>query len=103
MPRFHLNVRNTPQLVVDDEGHDWPDADAALRNARRAAVELLVGAIRGENGLSIADGQIEITDASGRLVSTVTFREMLADRHRAPLTTGGAPPLSVIVGKPEHE
>ena len=40
MPRFYFDVREGARFAPDDEGLEFPDLDAAERNAAEAAAEI---------------------------------------------------------------
>ena len=73
MPIFYLHIRDGGELVEDPEGIDFPDLDAARREAVAAAREMLAEKILA--GEEVDGQQIEICDDEGRLLAKVPFRE----------------------------
>ncbi len=72
---FYFNVRSEESYDMDDEGIDLPSLEAAKCEARKSAREMVAE-------LVLHDGRIdgmrfEITDASGYLLATVPFRDVI--------------------------
>jgi hypothetical protein len=40
MPRFYFDIREDPLFIPDDEGTEFPDLDAAEREAAEAAAQI---------------------------------------------------------------
>ena len=75
MPLFYLHIRDAEELVEDTEGIDLPDLDAARSEAVRGARDIIASAVRAGG---LLDGQrIEITDAEGRLLASVPFKDVI--------------------------
>jgi hypothetical protein len=70
---FYLHIRDGDLLLMDVEGQDFPDVEAAHSEAVRSAREMLAEKLKlGE----IVDGQeIEIVDEAGDVVSVVPLKE----------------------------
>ena len=73
MPRYFFNIRNHDNdKIVDDEGVDLPDLEAAKEEARYDIIDLL-------NSRSIALGNewhqwsIDICDDGGNVLAVVPF------------------------------
>ena len=75
MPLFFFNLRN--DLDADDlEGTDLPNLAAARERARAYAVNMAAASIQEHQRLNL-DHRIEIADASGAVLETVYFRDVL--------------------------
>jgi hypothetical protein len=62
-------------LILDPEGTEMPDLDAALTEAERSARELLADLLKSG---SVLDGQMfEISDADGTVLARLPFRNVL--------------------------
>jgi hypothetical protein len=82
MPRFHLNIRNGHGFTPDEQGQELPGPEAARAAAVDGARDLMCADLMlGELDLR---GQIEITDASGQLIDTVRFGDLVAVRTPEP-------------------
>jgi hypothetical protein len=73
MPRYFFHVRGGPVEAEDEEGSELPDATAAERYAIVAARELLAAAVI--EGRLPLDERIDINDASGRRLQSLSFGE----------------------------
>ena len=72
MPHFYLNLRNDVELM-DPEGLEAESVEAARNAAIRGARDIMAEDMRcGEMRLS---EQIDVVDESGRVVTTVAFRD----------------------------
>ena len=75
MPRFYFNIRDGDALIEDPDGSDLRDLDVARAEALAAAREILANRLRSNQ---ILDGQrIEITDATGDLLATVSLKAVI--------------------------
>jgi hypothetical protein len=82
MPRFHLNIRNGHGFTPDEQGQELSGLEAARAAAVEGARDLMCADLTlGELDLR---GQIEITDASGRLIETVRFGDLVVIRTMEP-------------------
>jgi hypothetical protein len=73
MPLYHFNIRNDVE-VDDEEGAELPDEAAAREYAIENARVLACDAIR-QNGMVNLDHRLEVTDAEGKPLFEVTYRE----------------------------
>jgi uncharacterized protein DUF6894 len=78
MPRFFLHVRSNGHSVIDREGTEFADLEAALREAVRGAREIVAARI--QSGETIEDEVIDVTDSDGVTVASVR----LIDQVRLP-------------------
>ena len=75
MPRFYFNIRDGDALIEDPDGSDLRDLDVARAEALAAAREILANRLRSNQ---ILDGQrIEITDATGEVLATVSLKDVI--------------------------
>ncbi|HWA19853.1 MAG TPA: helix-turn-helix transcriptional regulator [Devosia sp.] len=75
MPRFFLNIREGKKLIPDEEGIDAPDLTATRQHALQDIREILAERIRAGEAL---DGSLlEITDAKGRKLDSIPFRDVI--------------------------
>jgi len=72
MPRFYFHVFND-EAVLDEEGADLPDWEAARTRAIASARALACDSI--QKGHLNLDHRIEVVDETDKRVMTVTFRE----------------------------
>jgi hypothetical protein len=75
MPRFFFHVRDGDDLSRDEEGQEFPDVEAARREAVSSNREMLSERIL--HGGSINHRQIEIADETGHVVEVVSTSEVL--------------------------
>ena len=68
MPIYYFNVRAGSALTLDEDGAEFPDAAAAVHEARIAVLELAKDRLR--NGLDAIS--IDTCDSTGRAIATVT-------------------------------
>lgn len=73
--RYHFHIRDSGDLIRDDEGSELPDIAAARQEARASACDLVTEDLRSR--LCVQDRQIEIADASGRVLETLPLRSVL--------------------------
>lgn len=73
MPRYFLHLHNRLSPVLDEEGQDLPDLEAA----RSEAIHNIRGLLSAElkEGAIDFGGRIEIYDERGMLVDTVPFAQ----------------------------
>jgi hypothetical protein len=86
MPRFFFNMRVEGALVIDDDGTELPDLDAAVEDAKGGARDLIASQIRA-NSPSILENSFEINDDHGQLLRTVQFAEGLRKDFRLAIKT----------------
>lgn len=75
MPRFYFHLYNDI-IATDEEGRELPDAEAARAEAIAEAREMMTEAVL--KGEVILSHRIVIADESGKVVSTVTYRDAVA-------------------------
>jgi hypothetical protein len=75
MPLFFMNIRNAAGFVLDDEGQELPDLDAARAEAIGGIRSVLAEEVRA--GVLNLHGQIEIRDADDALLAVVPYSEAL--------------------------
>jgi uncharacterized protein DUF6894 len=80
MPRYYFHVRSANDTVLDEEGDDLPDLEAAHRQALASARELLGNAIKA--GRDPVPESIVIADALGLVVMIVPLKNVLPSRFR---------------------
>jgi hypothetical protein len=72
VPKFHFNIFND-ETVLDPEGVDLPDLEAAGRLATKSARELAAESARA--GHLVLSHRIEVVDDSGAVLQVVHFGE----------------------------
>ena len=75
VPRYHLNLFND-QDVADEEGIDLPDLASAKLRAIAGGRSVMAEHLLLGRPLNLAH-RIEIADASGKVLATVPFRELV--------------------------
>ena len=75
MPTFHFHVRDGGHLFEDPDGSDLPDLQAARAEALAAAREGVAEHIRA--GKAVDGWSLEIADGAGRVLATVTHRDVV--------------------------
>jgi hypothetical protein len=75
MTTFHFHVRAGDELTLDDEGAEFANYAAALREVTLAARELLAEAIK-TGKLHVADAFV-IADGSGQEIGTFSLATLL--------------------------
>lgn len=73
MARYYFHIRDHDKLIRDPEGQDLVDEAAIRPEALASARELLAEAIL--LGESMEHRIFEVTDADGRQVATIPFRD----------------------------
>jgi hypothetical protein len=75
MPRYFFNVRRGQELIVDHDGTELVDEDAALEKALQCAREIVAGKVLANE---VIDGeQFEVFNLAGERVLIVPFRSSL--------------------------
>lgn len=69
--RFFLHIGDADSIIVDEEGFDFPDLDAARDEARTSIQDLLADDIR--RGKATARRHINITDEHGAALDHVAL------------------------------
>jgi len=72
MARYYFNIRDDDGVILDDEGAECSDMDAARKEARLSANDLASGTSRTEGSRFI-----EISDDSGNVLEAVPFGRAL--------------------------
>lgn len=85
MPRYHFNVHDG-RRIVDREGTELPDADAARSEALQASGEMLKNFAR-ESVWTGQDWRMDVTDQDGNAVGTIRLSAEAPDRTREPSST----------------
>ena len=75
MAKFHFHLRAGDELTRDDEGAEFPDYSAALREVRLSGRELLIEAIR--QGKQHISDTLVIADGSGQELGTFCLATLL--------------------------
>ncbi|HEX3809792.1 MAG TPA: hypothetical protein VHW02_08815 [Rhizomicrobium sp.] len=75
MPQFYFNVRDGSEVFRDPVGSECQSLDDAKADAKIAAREFVVEALRFERPV---DGRvIEITDENGKVLAEIPFRDIV--------------------------
>lgn len=80
MARYFLHIHHGDVLIADPEGGEFVDEAAALVEARSAARDLVINAIR--TGRLIDDSRIEVWNAGRKPVGVVRLVDVLPTRRR---------------------
>jgi hypothetical protein len=76
MGRFYFHIRRfDEQVILDQEGSDLPDGDAARQEALLSARQILAEAIK--SGKEDTPEAFVIADSDGRELQTVPFNSVL--------------------------
>jgi len=78
MPHFFLHIDDGTHRIVDEEGSELLDLDAAREEARGAARQLWASAILA--GHDIEAHRFVITDQDGRVLKTIDMDDVLPKR-----------------------
>lgn len=70
MPRYFFHLYND-LIVMDEEGQEFPDLDAARANGAKEAREMMVETVT-EGRINFSH-RIDIADESGAVVASVSF------------------------------
>lgn len=88
MPRYFLHVRDGVDNVLDPEGFDYPDLEAAWKSAVASARELLAADMM--LGRIDLRHWIDVEDEAGEVVLTLPFRDAFTCVPADPDLTRGA-------------
>jgi hypothetical protein len=80
MAKFYFNLQTGGEVLNDQEGTDLSDLAAARQEATIADREMAAAAVRESNEAPV--DCILITDATGRVLSTVSLADMIPKRWR---------------------
>ncbi|HZG45053.1 MAG TPA: hypothetical protein VEZ41_02130, partial [Allosphingosinicella sp.] len=86
MPLFRFHFRQGLELVLDRDGLDCRDLGAAKHEAIRGARSIFSAQVL--EGKLCLDESIDVHDASGELVWTVTFGNAVEITHSTPANRG---------------
>ena len=75
MPRFYLHLWNGAEFVVDLEGDELPNVEAAYLEAFEAAKEMAADLIRSHEDPTTY--RFDVVDSAGRAVFELPFSEVL--------------------------
>jgi hypothetical protein len=75
MARFYINFRKGDLLVIDDEGIELPNIEAARDWAIASARDLVSEAIKYNGDITVQ--AVVITDEDGQEVMTIVMRDVL--------------------------
>jgi len=75
MPRYFFHVREGRELNRDGEGQDFPDVEAARKEAVNSVREILGEKIL--HGGALNHRSIEIADETGHVVDVISSRDVL--------------------------
>ena len=75
MPHFYFQIRDRERIIVDEEGLDLPDVEAATLEARSGGLHMLKDAMA--DGDDITHQIVEVTDSQGHIVATVALQALL--------------------------
>ncbi len=81
MGRFYLHIKAGGDLHYDEEGAEFPNIDAARREAVLTAREMLAGAIKA--GCPTVPEALVIADESGRTLEVVPLVSVLPKQFRS--------------------
>jgi hypothetical protein len=73
MPRFYFDLISTSgaTLIADQEGGEFPDLEAALKDAEQGFAELLTEAVLEHRPVDFA--AIDVRDEARHLITTLRF------------------------------
>jgi|tagenome__1003787_1003787.scaffolds.fasta_scaffold20825392_1 hypothetical protein len=77
MPRFYFHLQSGPLLEPDPEGLELPDEDAACREAKQAAREMITDAVL-FGGTALGNAFVIAAD-DGHEVAVVAFRDVIEE------------------------
>jgi hypothetical protein len=78
MHRFYFHIRSGEEVIIDQEGMDLPDVNAARLEALAAARHILADAIK--SGKVDTPEAFVIADSNGSELETVPFAVVLPKR-----------------------
>ena len=80
MPRYYLHIRTADDVLLDEEGIDLPDLNAARELALASARDLLGDGIKG--GKAVVAESIVVADADGQELMSVPLKDAQPDQFR---------------------
>ncbi len=75
MPRFYLHYREPDDLIVDQEGLELPDLEAAKAEAERAGRDILAEKVKLQQPLN--HDVIEIASEDGQVLAKVALSRLI--------------------------
>ena len=81
MPHYYFHLRHDSQLIIDDEGQDFPDENAARAEAAKSVHEILGEVIR-SNHDDVPEAMV-VVDEDGREVASVPFADAVPAELKA--------------------
>ena len=81
MPLYYLHIRSRSQFIEDEEGAEFNEDSGAMAEAVRSARCLIKGDV-GAGRLDL-DQSIEVCDADGQRVGTVSFADAITVVQRS--------------------
>jgi hypothetical protein len=78
MPLYFFHIRDHARRIVDEEGFDLPDTEAAMHEAQLGAVDMLREALL--EGEDIRHQVIEIS-VNNQTVGTITLASIVETSH----------------------
>ena len=75
MPRFYFHIYDDQGAILDTEGLNCADLDAAKQEGKASAQEMLVEEMRG--GRTVDHRRIEVTAEDAVIVAVYKFRDFL--------------------------
>jgi hypothetical protein len=75
MPRFYFHICDDEGMSRDEEGTDLPDTDAARRDAKASARDLISQYMK--NRKSVTGQTLQIADETGEVLQVMDVRDVL--------------------------
>jgi hypothetical protein len=75
MPRFYFHICDAEGVSRDEEGSDLPDIDAARREAKASARDLITEYMK--NRKPVNGQTLQIADADGNVLEIMDVRDVL--------------------------
>jgi hypothetical protein len=73
LPRYYLHVRDGVDQMLDPDGSDFPDLDAAISSALAGARELLAADMK--SGVLDLRYRMDIENGDGEILHTLSFAD----------------------------
>lgn len=80
MPRFFFDVHNRIGLIADEEGRELADVEVARAEALKGARSIIADEVL--QGQLDLDGRIDVADADGSLLFSISFAEAAGTAKR---------------------
>jgi hypothetical protein len=78
MPLYHLHIHCDGEVILDEEGGEFPDLQSAVREAVRSVRSLVGGDVLA--GVLQLDLSIQVCDDQGKALQMVRFEDAIAMR-----------------------